>query len=118
MTKIVVFVILTISPFLLILGINEYSNNKPTNLLLKDMCSRYCHNHGCPHEIDKYKSKTWIQPYYLPLRKLYFSNINLLHVLGKGGLGYKIINLIVYVSILPLILTMLLWGAIRKKKVN
>lgn len=103
---------LILLPFLILVLVNA-SHPKPSHNYQADKCTRYCHDKKCMHFEQKrmllqQKSKSWVLMY-----KIYKKNIALLHE-NRLGLSYYAINLLIYAIGFPLIMTVLLWGAIRK----
>ena len=71
---------------------------------LKDGCTRYCHNSGCPHDA--------LLPDFITSNAGYFGDIvGWLHavgrqidgVLGMHGAGYGIINLLLFCIMVPVV---------------
>jgi hypothetical protein len=92
--------------------VNETSN-PPIDNFDQGQCTRYCHNIICKHTKEKYEANNNV--IINKLESIYFSNISWLRN-NNLGLSYKEINLLIYVFGIPLMMILLLWGAIRKKK--
>ncbi len=89
--------------------------NQPTYDLLEDKCSRYCHNNGCTHYAEKYNDNRNEFPIIEKMKNLYAWNIRWLKN-NPLGLSYAAMNILLYVILAPTLMTLLLWGAIRKGK--
>ena len=77
-----------------------------------NQCTRYCHDHGCVHSIQKYRyNSTFFVAKVMPD---YYAFI---HWLGHNGSGvsYKEMNLALFVGFFPGSIGLLLWGLIRKR---
>ena len=109
-----IFLLLVLSPFIIVIVVNS-TMNKPTDLLLENQCSRYCHNNGCPHVESKLEKHATQYPMLSRLKGIYDMNIALLHQNGMG-MSYQQANLFIYVLLLPSLMVLLLWGALRKRK--
>jgi glycine cleavage system regulatory protein len=92
------------------------SASEPGTEYLANRCSRYCHNHGCPHIEQKIEMHKGQYPILLKLKSIYDGNIALLHNNGMG-LSYQQANLLIYVLLSPALMLILLWLAIRKRKI-
>ena len=97
-------------PFLIMVAVNTLSP-APTHDQHHDRCTRYCHDHPCPHTLQKY-GETAMTGWK---GELYQANINWLKT-NPFGLSYTEVNLLIYVILLPGCMALLLWGAIRKRK--
>jgi hypothetical protein len=109
--KNILILLLACFPFILMVLVNETSEPY-TFEYRKDKCTRYCHNHSCPHTTEKYKNNK--SSTFSAFEKIYTGNIGWLKNNGMG-LSYKEINLLLYAGLTPLIMTLLLWGALRKQ---
>ena len=109
MRKARVFWALVLLPFLIMVVVNETSE-APTFSYYSKKCTRYCHNHGCLHVYTKYDIHS--KGYLKAMDSLYKANIQWLKHNGLG-LSYAEINLLLYVIVLPLLMLLLLWGAVR-----
>lgn len=76
----------------------------------EEQCTRYCHDHGCPHAERKYDGT-----YRLARlgKKANEWNIQAMHR-NPFGLNYQEANLLVYVLLFPSLMALLLWGALKK----
>lgn len=74
-------------------------------------CTRYCHDEGCVH----YKERVAENDINKNIEAIYYGNIKLLHNNGMG-LSYAEANILIYVILIPLFSSLLLWGVIRKPK--
>ena len=79
-------------------------SDKPISTYLKEKCTRYCHNRndGCNH----YKSLS------KAIDSLYASTID--NLLGQGFLGYKEINILLYVLLWPLLMLLLVFIVLQQ----
>ena len=102
---------LLVLPFIVMAMVNKLSE-APTSQYKKDKCSRYCHTISCKHVAEKYKNNESSE--MKTAADLYKSTIFLLRKNGLG-LGYKEMNLFIYVGLAPLLMSVLLWTAIRKR---
>ena len=111
MKKLLLYLILITAPFLIMFIVNTTTNN-PTTKLLKNKCSRYCHNVTCAHTNATYEkyAGNWFAD---TAKFLYTKNIIWLHN-NPFGMSYKMINLVIYVFGLPLFMALLLGNLIRK----
>lgn len=99
-----VFFLPIILGLLTIIIVNE-SSPSPTSQRL-EVCSRYCHDHGCPH-FGQAATPTWMLILH-DAHIHWFKN-------NPFGLSYQHFNLLVYVGIYPVLLLFLWWNLIRKK---
>lgn len=111
MKKILIWLTLIITPFLIMFVVNTSVNN-PTTQNLEDKCSRYCHNVSCSHGNLAYEeyAGTWVAD---TAKSLYTANILWLRK-NSFGLSYRAVNLVIYVFGLPLLMAILLGNIIRK----
>ena len=112
MNRTLLFWLLLLTPFSIMVIVNETSN-PPIDNFDQGQCTRYCHNIICKHTKEKYEANNNV--IINKLESIYFSNISWLRN-NNLGLSYKEINLLIYVFGIPLMMILLLWGAIRKKK--
>lgn len=84
---------------LLLAGVNSASP-APDRAYRPDRCTRYCHDHGCPH-----LEAAWIEK---PLQ----AHMEWLRA-NPFGLAYQTINLVLYVLLLPLLAWLLYLRLIR-----
>jgi len=115
MNRWLLFILLVIAPFAIMIGVNENSTQQ-THDLNTSGCSRYCHDHACPHTYEKYAAHQQ-QPVINGMMQLYSGNIAWLQN-NPLGCSYVSINLLLYVVVAPLSMALLLWGAIRKRRPN
>lgn len=78
-------------------------------------CTRYCHDKGCPHYVERQQGRRTSSSLLIFVEKLYTKNIKLLHNNGMG-LSYVEANILIYVILIPFFSAILLWGIIRKGK--
>jgi len=100
-------------PFLVMVIVNE-SMSTPKWEYTETKCSRYCHNKGCSHTIDKYNSDDLTET-QVKMARLYNANIVWLKK-NPLGLSYQAMNILLYVIVFPLLLYLLLWGLVRPLK--
>ncbi len=97
------FALLLLTPIILMIMVNETSP-APSSQLDQSACTRYCHNHGCPHgTLSGWQAK------------VYAANINWLKA-NPFGLSYQQMNLLLYVILFPLMIVFALWSLIRKRR--
>lgn len=85
----------------------------PTNRLIAERCTRYCHDHPCPHFAERAVGLNSI-PGFNGMRFLYRKNIELL---GRvPGLTYEQANLLIYVVLLPAAWLTLFWVVIAQRR--
>lgn len=117
--RFIIYILIVISPFLLMIIVNSIMGTSHHKFEEK-RCTRYCHDKGCIHYVDKNRRNS-IQGvnsnYTLRLQnwveKIYMKNIELLHH-NRMGLSYAVANILIYVIIIPFLCALLLWNLIRK----
>ena len=107
--RFVIWLILVIAPFLIMIVVNEM--HETPSVKRETRCSRYCHNNGCPHIKEQLKKNpsSWKKM----IKKTFDWNVGALHK-NSIGLSYQKINILIYILLFPLVMAILLWGAIRK----
>ena len=98
-----------------IMVIVNVTSSSPTDQYIKERCTRYCHNKGCPHFRKNFSTYQDESPFFRSLHQLYWANIKALKQNGLG-LTYQEVNLLLYVVIFPCVTVLLTWGALRKQK--
>ena len=84
-----------------------FTHNKIAN-----RCTRYCHDHGCPHS-KRHFSFLLSENLSEKLRVLYCKNIE---ILGRiPGLTYKQANILIYVILFPAFWMALFWIVIGQR---
>ena len=105
--KIRYLVALVLLPLGIVFVINFFAPS-PSHEHQEERCTRYCHDHFCPHFIQQQA-----QPSSLSYR-LYSANVHWLKN-NPFGLAYRDINLWLYVVLAPMLMLLLLFLALRKK---
>ncbi|WP_022826281.1 hypothetical protein [Hymenobacter norwichensis] len=98
--------LLALLPLLFGLVINTAAPHPPTAARTPTHCTRYCHNHACPHATPANS------PAYFQLRPLYGSIVRALAT-GGGGTTYILANLLVFLVAIPLLLLRLTYAVLR-----
>ncbi len=112
MKRLLFFLSILLLPIVLMVWVNAVGGS-PSHERQEQRCTRYCHDKGCVHhkrQLDS-ESSNWT----LFLHELYQQNIQLLKH-NPFGLGYAEMNILIYVILFPLIISLLSWGLIRKRK--
>ncbi|MFD2787361.1 hypothetical protein [Hymenobacter rubripertinctus] len=99
-------ILLALLPLLVGFAVNAAAPHPPTAALVAGRCTRYCHDHACPH------TTLATSPAYYRLRPLYGLTIRALSA-GGGGTAYVIANLLVYLVVIPLLLLRLTYAVLR-----
>lgn len=102
---------LVITPFLIMVIVNEAREQPSAKKEIK--CSRYCHNHSCPHFRKKLKANP--SDWNKKIKKSFDRDVTALHK-NPLSLSYQNINILVYVLGFPTIMAILLWGVLRKPR--
>lgn len=98
---------------LLIVGIVVLVNQShpaSTHRYEENRCTRYCHDHECPHFEQKLQAKNRLAQQINPIYRRTIIGLQQ----NALGWSYKSINLFIFVFGLPLITAVLLWNLIRK----
>ncbi len=98
--------LLALLPVLLGFAVNYTAPRPPTAELVAGRCTRYCHDHVCPHAVAANS------PAYFRLRPLYGLTIRVLSA-GGGGPVYVLANLLVFLVGIPLLLLRLTYTVLR-----
>ena len=98
--------LLALLPLLVGFAINVAAPHPPTAALVAGRCTRYCHDHACPHATPA------ASPAYFRLRPLYGLTIRALSA-GGGGTAYVVANLLVFLVGIPLLLLSLTYAVLR-----
>ena len=99
-------VLLALLPLLVGVAVNAAAPHPPTTVLVAGRCTRYCHNHACPHATPA------TSPAYFRLRPLYGLTVRALSA-GGGGTAYVVANLLVFLVAIPLLLLGLTYAVLR-----
>lgn len=97
-----IFWLCLLAPMLLVILVNE-SHPDMSHEYLPDQCSRYCHDHACPHADLSPRQQ-----------QLYAANLSWL-TNNPFGLSYQAVNLLIYVLLLPFLILFFLWTLLRKR---
>ncbi|MFD2787391.1 hypothetical protein [Hymenobacter rubripertinctus] len=98
--------LLALLPLLFGFVVNYTASRPPTTAQVAGRCTRYCHDHACPHATPA------TSPAYFRLRPLYGLTIRALSA-GGGGTAYVLANLLVYLVVIPLLLLRLTYAVLR-----
>ncbi|WP_426491243.1 hypothetical protein [Hymenobacter sp. 102] len=98
--------LLALLPLLLGFAVNSAAPHPPTAARVAGRCTRYCHDHACPHALPANS------PAYFRLRPLYGLTIRVLSA-GGGGPMYVLANLLVFLVGIPLLLLHLTYAVLR-----
>lgn len=98
--------LLMASPFIVLVAVNE-TVGPSHHRYDAGRCTRYCHDHGCPHVLQRYDFQNDAAARFA--KQVYDAN---LRALGRGGLSYASMNLFVYVVLFPALAGLLLLGAL------
>lgn len=98
--------LLALLALLLGVAVNSAAPHPPTAARVAGRCTRYCHDHACPH-VTPVNS-----PAYHRLRPLYEFTIRAL-ASGGSGAAYVMANLLVFVVVIPLLLLRLTYAVLR-----
>ncbi len=104
------WIVLMASPFLVLVAVNE-AMGPSHHRYDPARCTRYCHDHGCPHVQQRYDFKNDTAARFA--KQVYDANIR---ALGRGGVSYANMNLLVYVVLFPLLVSLLLLGALWPRR--
>lgn len=109
-----IFLFLVIMPFLFVVIINENPlvPNR-TSKYNQDYCTWYCHNVTCLHFKMSYNNNSTV--FKETNKKIFDLYVNSLHG-NLLGLNYRNINLLIFIILIPLIASLLVWNLIRKLK--
>ncbi|MBT9392292.1 hypothetical protein KLP40_03875 [Hymenobacter sp. NST-14] len=99
-------VLLAVLALLLGFAVNSAAPHPPTAALVAGRCTRFCHDHACPHATPA------TSPAYYRLRPLYGLTIRVLSA-GGGGAAYVLANLFVFLVVIPLLLLRLTYAVLR-----
>jgi len=108
--RILLYLIIISTPFLLMVIVNENAV-APTFDFRETTCTRYCHNHACPHTM----LEEGVVAGNGVLAQVYNANIKWLKN-NPFGMSYQEVNLAIYVIGFPGLMAFLLWGLIRKRR--
>jgi len=99
------------SVILLVMFVVNVASPEPTHDYNSARCTRYCHDHGC--------SSSHLNSIFVPIYKsmgfLYRWNIKVLK--EQRFLGYKQINVIIYVVIWPFLMFIMTFIVIKQRKI-
>jgi hypothetical protein len=98
--------LLALLPLLFGLTVNTAAPHPPTAARAMTHCTRYCHDHACPHATPSNS------PAYFQLRPLYELIVRALSA-GGGGTVYMLANLVVFLVGIPLLLLRLTYAVLR-----
>lgn len=98
--------LLALLPLLFGLAVNTAAPYPPTEARAATHCTRYCHDHACPHATRANS------PAYFRLRPLYDGTVRALSA-GGGGSAYILANLLVFLVGIPLVLLRLIYAVVR-----
>ena len=98
--------LLALLPLLLGVAVNSAAPHPPTAAWVATRCTRFCHDHACPHATPSNS------PAYHRLRPLYELTIRALAA-GGGGAAYVLANLLVFLVVIPLLLLRLTYAVLR-----
>lgn len=78
-------------------------------------CSRYCHNNPCTHFQNRLNRENalFVDAYQIA----YGENIQWLKD-NPLGLSYRDMNILIYVILYPIMVLVLVWGIIRKRRLH
>jgi len=107
----ILFLIIFSTFFFLMMTVNTFSA-RPTYQKQLSKCTRYCENHGCIREHIRINRIEFLIPFYNKMSRVYDWNIKILS--DQKLVGYKEINIFVYVIIWPLIMLILTYLAIQQ----
>lgn len=106
--------LILITPFIIIIIINESNNISPTYAIDQNHCTRACHNKGCIHFNKKMLNKHE-QNFVTKHFETYKKNIQWLKN-NPFGFSYVEMNLLLYVILFPVLSLFLFWKLIQQKK--
>jgi hypothetical protein len=98
--------LLALLPLLFGLTVNMAAPHPPTATRALTHCTRYCHDHACPHATPSNSSV------YFQLRPLYGATVRALSA-GGGGTAYVLANLVVFLVAIPCVLLRLTYAVLR-----
>jgi hypothetical protein len=104
MKPLLLTLLLAILPLLFGYYLNA-SSPPPTSAYNPARCTRYCALHSCRHATRANS------PAYFRLRPLYAATVRGLHL--GGARNYVLVNILVYLLLLPSLLMWLTYGALR-----
>jgi hypothetical protein len=114
MKRLVISVAVSFALLVAIVAIVNSVSSKPANAYRANECTRYCHDHGCPHyekKIAAAKEGSLSLKFYA----LYNWNIRALRQ-NPFGLSYQEMNIELYVIFFPTLWIILSYFAFRKGK--
>jgi hypothetical protein len=98
--------LLALLPLLFGFAVSTAAPHPPTASRAPTYCTRYCHNHACPH------ATLANSPAYFRLRPLYEGTVQTLSAGGKGA-PYILANLLVFLVAIPVLLLRLTYAVLR-----
>ncbi len=98
------WMLLMAAPFVVLGAVNVAHG--PSHPALEETCTRWCHDHGCPHTAARHD---FSKPVPALARKVYYANIR---ALGATPLGYRNTNIVVYVLGAPALAGALLFACL------
>lgn len=91
--------------------VNQLSPS-PTPFYIKEQCSRYCHDKGCPHFQTNVKEGNRITLFF----HAYHENVIQLLKNNPFGVSYKMMNILVFVIFFPFLILSLLYLNIKHSR--
>lgn len=101
---VLLWLLLLVAPFAMMGAVNSW--NGPSTHARESTCTRFCHDHGCPHRV----AGTDASKISRNAERLYLENIRLLKA---SPLGYRNTNLLVYLAGFPSLFALLLLAVLR-----
>lgn len=105
MKALILTLCLTLLPLAFGFYINHTAPHPPTRAYVAGRCTRYCALHSCRHATQANSLA------YFQLRPLYAATVRGLH--AGGAANYVLVNILVYLLLLPALLVWLTYGALR-----